>query len=89
MTTVGVRELKAHLSHYLRRARRGQRVVITDRRYPVAVLGPVVTQPEEQRVDDMLRDGTAAWGGGVPRGSPRPPRVVGPPVAAAVVEDRR
>ncbi|MDR5684207.1 MAG: type II toxin-antitoxin system prevent-host-death family antitoxin [Armatimonadota bacterium] len=87
--TVSVRELKARLSHYLRRVRQGRRIVVTARRRPVAILGPTVGGPEDERLDTMLRDGTAAWGGGVPRGSSHPARVVGAPVAAAVVEDRR
>ena len=38
---VGVRELKARLSEYLRRAERGDVVVVTERGRAKAVLGPV------------------------------------------------
>lgn len=39
---VAVRELKANLSAYLRRARSGELITVTDRGRPVAVLGPVM-----------------------------------------------
>jgi prevent-host-death family protein len=39
--TVGVRELRQNLSRYLDRARRGRRVVVTERNRPIAVLGPL------------------------------------------------
>ncbi len=37
---VAVRELKARLSAYLRRAAAGERITVTDRGKPVAVIGP-------------------------------------------------
>ncbi|HVA64708.1 MAG TPA: type II toxin-antitoxin system prevent-host-death family antitoxin [Terriglobales bacterium] len=40
MTAVGIRELKAGLSGYLRRVRRGERVQITDRGTVVAEIVP-------------------------------------------------
>jgi len=46
--TVGVRELRQHLSRYLKRVANGERLVVTERRRQVAVLGPL---PEE---DDIL-----------------------------------
>ncbi len=89
MVTVGVRELKARLSHYLNRVGRGERVMITDRGRPVALLSPAVARPEDDRINALLRDGTARWDGKVPRGADQPPRVVGPSVGDAVTEDRR
>jgi prevent-host-death family protein len=38
MDAVGVRELKSRLSYYLRRARRGEELMVTKRGHPVAVL---------------------------------------------------
>jgi prevent-host-death family protein len=40
---VGIRELKARLSHYVKAASAGERIVITDRGSPVAVLAPART----------------------------------------------
>ena len=46
---VGIRELKARLSHYVRVAREGERILITDRGRPVAVLSP----PPIEEIDDL------------------------------------
>jgi len=40
-STVGVRELRQHLSKYLRRVVRGETLQVTDRGRPVAVLAPL------------------------------------------------
>ncbi|MGH2372235.1 MAG: type II toxin-antitoxin system Phd/YefM family antitoxin [bacterium] len=89
MGTVGVRELKTRLSYYLRRARQGERIVVTTRARPVAVLGPPATRPELARVERLLGMGLARWDGGKPRGSGRPARIKGRTVADAVIEERR
>ena len=52
--TVGVRELKAHLSAYLQRAAAGELIRVTDRGHPVAVLGPV---PDIERLEMGIRQG--------------------------------
>jgi len=39
---VSVRELKDRLSEYLRRVQAGERLVVTDRKRPIAEIGPVV-----------------------------------------------
>lgn len=57
MTYAGIRELKDPLSEYIRRAREGERVVITDRGRPVAAL---VALPEEAGSEvawNMVRQG--------------------------------
>lgn len=41
MTTVGIADLKARLSHWIRRVRRGESVVVLDRTTPVASLQPL------------------------------------------------
>ena len=41
MRSVSISQLKAHLSENLRYVERGERVVVTDRGRPIAVLGPV------------------------------------------------
>ena len=90
MATVGVRELKARLSQYLKRVGRGERIVVTERGRPVAVIGPAGGSALTERLEAMLRSGRARWAGGKPRGSARPARLGhGPSVAAAIIEDRR
>ena len=41
MASVGIAQLKARLSHWIRRVRRGESVVVMDRSTPVAMLQPV------------------------------------------------
>jgi prevent-host-death family protein len=89
MTTVGVRELKNQLSRYLKRVRAGERLVVTERGEPVAIISPPVATETDRRVEAMLRQGVAQWAGGKPRGARRPPRVRGRSVADAVIEGRR
>ncbi|MGQ0572332.1 MAG: type II toxin-antitoxin system prevent-host-death family antitoxin, partial [Armatimonadota bacterium] len=86
---VGVRKLKSHLSRYLRRVRRGERVVVTDRGQPVAVMSPAAEEARKPQMDAMLRDGSARWQGGKPRGTQRPARIKGHSVGQAVAEGRR
>ena len=38
MLTVGIRELKNRLTHYLRLTKNGERIIVTDRGTPIAVL---------------------------------------------------
>ena len=46
---VGIRELKAKLSEYLERAAQGERIRVTDRGRPKAVLGPLLDDDIVQR----------------------------------------
>jgi prevent-host-death family protein len=89
MAAVGIRELKNQLSRYLKRVRAGERLVVTERGEPVAVISPPAPTPLHRRVEAMLRRGVAHWEGGKPRGAKRPPKVRGGSVARAVIEDRR
>ena len=47
---VGARELKVRLGTYLRRVRRGHRIVVTDRGQPVAELRPIGGEAGEQSI---------------------------------------
>lgn len=89
MAGVGIRGLKNQLSHYLKRVKAGERLVVTERGKPVAIISPVSTSPADNHIEHLLREGIARWGGGKPTGTPRPPRIKGPSVAQAVIEDRR
>jgi prevent-host-death family protein len=60
--SVGVRELKCRLSEYLRRAKAGQSLLITDHGQPVARIIPV-GQPLEVRLELMARAGMLQWSG--------------------------
>lgn len=59
---VGVRDLKARLSEYLRRVRSGQALVVTDHGQVVARLLPA-EQPLEERLRSLQEAGLLAWNG--------------------------
>ena len=72
MASVGIRELKAHLSEYIARAKSGEAIAITQRGKVVACLTPQPAQPSEpQNTEDSMRAavraGTAHWSGRHPR----------------------
>ena len=87
MTTVGIKDLKARLSKYVRRAAGGEEVMITERGVPVALLGPV--SPGVRALLEMKKKGLVRWSGGKPDFKPirlRPG--VNPDVSGAVIEER-
>ena len=90
MVEVGVKTLKDRLSEYLQRAQRGERVVITDRGRPVAMLSPMEENPEVKHAWELVEKGLASWSGGKPRGVAEPLiRKGGKSAAEIVLEDRR
>jgi prevent-host-death family protein len=89
-TRIGVRELKDKLSATLARVQRGETVTVTDRNRAVAVIVPARAEDEEDVVvRTLVKSGRVAWSGGKPEGLEKAPRVRGPSVSEAVVEDRR
>jgi prevent-host-death family protein len=84
---VSIRELKAHLSQYLRRAQAGQGFEITSHRKIVArVIGvPATTDSGLAR---LLASGAATWAGGKPAGASLRLSAKGTPVSQMVMEDR-
>jgi prevent-host-death family protein len=86
--TVGIRELKARLSEYLKLARGGRRIVVTDRGREIASLGPV--SDDRRTLESLMASGDLLWSGKKPVGL-KGVKVSGKrrSVAAAVVEDRR
>ena len=70
MESVGVRELKNHLSRYLNAVQQGRNILVTMRGKPVARMIPVsppgttVTSPElEERMWKLVTKGFLAWSG--------------------------
>jgi len=59
---VGVRELKAHLSQYLRKVKGGKSVLITEHGRPVGRIMPAGASLEK-RVQVMVNAGLAEWNG--------------------------
>jgi len=89
LPTVGVRELKAHLSRYLSRVQDGERFTVTDRGRTIAQLSPADESVPPAWAARLVAEKRATFRGGKPRGlSPRV-RAKGRPTSAVVVEDRR
>ena len=93
MSTVGVRELKNRLTHYLRRAKRGEEVVVTERGRPVAILQSIQAVETPKSLDARLAKLAASGLVSLPTGKllkrVRRVHVSGPPVSRTIVEDRR
>ncbi|MFB0535884.1 MAG: type II toxin-antitoxin system Phd/YefM family antitoxin [Anaerolineae bacterium] len=61
-TTVGIRELKSRLSHYLRQVKGGATLIITERGRPIGRIVPAGLPPED-RLETMVEAGLVAWSG--------------------------
>jgi len=59
---VGIRELRQDLSRYLRRVRAGERLVVTERGRPMAVIAPWAE--DRDIVDRLVADGRIRRGTG-------------------------
>lgn len=60
--SVGVRDLKARLSEYLRLVKQGHSVIITEHGRPVGRLSPIEESLEE-RIKALQAAGLVAWSG--------------------------
>ena len=90
MTTVGIRDLKAHLSRHLRSVRGGTPLRITDRGRTIATIQPVTAARDTSWARALVAAGRARWNGGKPRASAPVTRARAARTASSiVVEDRR
>ena len=64
--TVGVREFKARLSHYIREIQAGHTITVTDRGRPVGYLVPATTDLQS-RLQAMQNAGLLHWSGHKPK----------------------
>jgi len=87
--TVGIRELRNRLSHYLDKVRAGDRIEVTDRGTVVAYVIPAAGSPGVEGLLTLVREDRAAWEGGKPAGAISRASVSGKAVSEMVVEDRR
>ena len=86
MESVGIRELKMHLSAYIAKARDGKRLIVTDRGKEVAELIPV--SKERQSIKRLVRKGRIVWDGKKPAGLTGV-TMQGKPLSDTVIEERR
>jgi prevent-host-death family protein len=96
MESVGVRDLKNRLTHYLRVVQEGRTILVTSRGRPVARLVPAAPTRKtrlplelEQRMWELAADGFLVWNGGDSH-LPKPAAVNKGPrlLSDLVVEDR-
>lgn len=86
---VGTRELKNKLSEYIRRVKKGQTIIVTERGNVVAQLIPP-RQTIEERIWAMVEAGLADWNG--EKMKPYQPKIVnrsGKLMSDIILEDRR
>ena len=94
MQLVGIRELKNRLTHYLEIAKRGDKIVVTDRGVPVAILHNLDQIEEQSTLDERLAFLSKQGLVTLPRKRPEfPPltgvKIKGEPLSETVIKDRR
>jgi prevent-host-death family protein len=89
--TVGVRELKANLSKYLKQVERGTTIRVTSHGRTIATMQPPAGHASDLSwAHEMVARGDAHWSGGKPTGVAEPIRLKpgGKTAAEMVIEDR-
>jgi prevent-host-death family protein len=86
MPIVGITDLKAHFSEYLRRVLAGEVFYITNRGVEVAEFRP--TDPTRRILWEMVDAGELQWSGGKPKLPETMPANTGRPLSDIVLEDR-
>lgn len=95
MQAVGVRDLKSRLAHYLRLIKAGERVIVTERGKPIALIRPVdgaETQVSiEERLAVLAKQGLIRLPLKKGRFNLKTPPIKtrGKPASRIVIEDRR
>lgn len=91
MKRVGSREFKNRQGHYLKRVRRGETLLITDRGKPVARVSPVHEREAlsfEEKLTELERQGHVRPGRGGPLPPFKPLPLRGKPLSEIIIEDR-
>ncbi|MBI2524731.1 MAG: hypothetical protein A2X52_16035 [Candidatus Rokubacteria bacterium GWC2_70_16] len=93
MGSVGVRELKNRLAEYLRRTKRGEEVIVTERGKPIALLQPILSAETpvslEARLAKLAARGVVTLPTRKLLRRVRLVRVRGKPLSRTILEDRR
>jgi len=95
MEQAGIREIKAHLSRYLKEVKRGDKIIITERGKAIACIVSIGQKGKEDKLYEglsvMSKRGLVKlperWG--KPIGRPQRETMIGSPVSDAIIEDRR
>ncbi len=86
METVGVRELKSRISHYIGKAKLGESIIVTERGREVAELIPI--SKERHAVQHLAMEQRLKWNGKKPAGSVGN-TAAGETVAETILKQRR
>ena len=89
MSIVGIRDMKTHLSRYIRRVKKGEAILISDHGDEVAMLVPAPCRPGDAAYWRLVQEGKMLWAGGTPLGSRRPLHLKGKPFSQRLLEDRQ
>lgn len=93
MSSVGIRELKSRLTHYLRRTKQGEELVVTERGKPIALIQPIRSASpvlsREARLAQLAARDLLMLPTGRRRNTFSPVRVTGRPASQIIIEDRR
>ncbi|MFC2156592.1 type II toxin-antitoxin system Phd/YefM family antitoxin [Acidobacteriota bacterium] len=87
--TVGIRELKAGLSRYLKQVKAGERIIVTEHNREIAAIVPMGLDEGEERLFRLVKEGLVDWSGHKPEGIAKRIESKGKSVSDAVLEDRR
>ena len=84
--TVGSRDLKNKLGEYLRRAKAGETIIVTERGKPIVQMGPTYKTLED-RMRALAASGFLEWSG--KKLKPRKPTIInrGPKLASDIVSE--
>ena len=86
---VGIRELKAHLSEYLRRIKKGETIAVSEHGREIALMAP--SDPARRSgLWELVRQGKVDWNGGHPDFKNRKLiHIKGKPMSETVIDMRR
>ena len=89
METVGIRQLKAHLSRHLKRVRSGVHLAVTERGRTIATISPVDLPSTVDWAHRLVAEGRARWNGGKPTGAATRARSSSRTASSVVLHNRR
>ena len=93
MSSVGIKDLKNRLSHYIRMAKKGEELVVTDRGKPVVIIQHLHSANNVVSLDARLVRLAAQGSATLPTLQPlkniRPAKLRGKPLSRIILEERR
>ena len=92
MVSAGVRDIKMHLSEYLRKVKMGEIVKITDRGVEIALVMPASSLGETTHINrtilNLVRKGIVTGFPGKPEGIKNPIKVKGKQISEIILSQR-